>query len=442
MYLFISQVSVYLLRMFISHNFSYYCCYYSFINLYTSRIQNQSLKDAVHNYKYVCIKTFFRSNRRMISESEIGFAVLYCSTSTYCNPCQEITSLTSAIPAQSITQREASMMPSFQSQATAIQPARPVIEPMTDINTVRIKEEPASQPPIGDDIRTQKRIRVEEDTELVGRSTSSEQPMSYSAKKVKMEASATVNRFIGNTDAETDSVAVVSPTSVKVVEGASSRLPEKSEHVVEIDSMADSMELFASKLDVEHCNKIEMVSSIAVEKESGPNRHSDKENKAVRSVVEFGKSSVDSQIVSADEILVGFLSSKAPAKMRLDTEYIVEAGIPSRLVVTEEQSLLYRKPGRIVPIRNEDSSSNVVIWKGVPVKNFKRFKKHGSVERFGLPQIIGGRDLVPHEAVTKLQEEYFQIGLDVATQRENVDSLSQELFNWEPPKKGTRVNRK
>ena len=100
-----------------------------------------------------------RSKRRAIEESEIGFAVLYCSTERYCNPDVDLASLTvTSLPRQSlsqmalpgISQPQAQEREAQQSQYTA---ALPVVESAVAVpppvslaaDVVVVKEEPVSQ---------------------------------------------------------------------------------------------------------------------------------------------------------------------------------------------------------------------------------------------------------------------------------------------------------
>lgn len=59
--------------------------------------------------------------------------------------------------------------------------------------------------------------------------------------------------------------------------------------------------------------------------------------------------------------------------MTADPDFIKVEELPSKLVVTEVKSLVARQPGQQ---RSERTTSEaVVIWKGRPIKNFKKFKK-------------------------------------------------------------------
>jgi len=59
--------------------------------------------------------------------------------------------------------------------------------------------------------------------------------------------------------------------------------------------------------------------------------------------------------------------------MPVDPEFIKVEELNIKLVVIEVKGLVARQPGR--QRSRQTASEAVIVWKGRPIKNFKKFKK-------------------------------------------------------------------
>jgi hypothetical protein len=132
----------------------------------------------------------------------------------------------------------------------------------------------------------------------------------------------------------------------------------------------------------------------------------------------------------ASAVPTGFLSTRQMNIVPVDQTYIKDEDQPVGVIVVEQCKLLAWKGVS----KDRMDSFHPAVRVGSTVPNFKSFKK-ANAQR-GLPRIIGGRDLIVHQGLTALQEEFFSSGLQADSDRsDKLDMLSQEIFRWEPPKR-------
>ncbi|XP_069050897.1 nibrin [Lepisosteus oculatus] len=97
---------------------------------------------------------------------------------------------------------------------------------------------------------------------------------------------------------------------------------------------------------------------------------------------------------------------------------------PRNLIVTEFKSLLVIRPTRATADLPQSSNVNG--------KNFKKFRKVAFPGTAGLPKIIGGSDLVPHQTKNSELEEWFRQEGVAKSQYEKEDSIADDIFRYEP----------
>uniref|UniRef100_W5MW26 Nibrin n=1 Tax=Lepisosteus oculatus TaxID=7918 RepID=W5MW26_LEPOC len=97
---------------------------------------------------------------------------------------------------------------------------------------------------------------------------------------------------------------------------------------------------------------------------------------------------------------------------------------PRNLIVTEFKSLLVIRPTRATADLPQSSNVNG--------KNFKKFRKVAFPGTAGLPKIIGGSDLVPHQTKNSELEEWFRQEVVAKSQYEKEDSIADDIFRYEP----------
>ncbi|XP_064641623.1 nibrin-like isoform X2 [Lineus longissimus] len=121
----------------------------------------------------------------------------------------------------------------------------------------------------------------------------------------------------------------------------------------------------------------------------------------------------------------GFLTTTRPNENFIKTEENqFDPDVPAACAKINYTSLVVR---RQKPTKS--GSTMPPAWKGMPVKNFKRFKKVLHKGSDDLPRVIGGRDLVPHASLAKRQVmEKFAADLQM-TQHEEEEDDCQDLFN-------------
>ncbi|KAK1172565.1 hypothetical protein AOXY_G5178 [Acipenser oxyrinchus oxyrinchus] len=97
-------------------------------------------------------------------------------------------------------------------------------------------------------------------------------------------------------------------------------------------------------------------------------------------------------------------------------------GIPRNLIVTEFKSLVVSVPARPTARSNQAN-----------VKNFKRFRKVPFPGAVGLPNIIGGSDLVAHQAKKNSElEEWLRQEAEEQSQNAREESIADDLFRYNP----------
>ncbi|MBN3315278.1 NBN protein, partial [Atractosteus spatula] len=95
---------------------------------------------------------------------------------------------------------------------------------------------------------------------------------------------------------------------------------------------------------------------------------------------------------------------------------------PRNLIVTEFKSLLVIRPTRTTADLPQSSNVNG--------KNFKKFRKMPFPGTAGLPKIIGGSDLVPHQTKNSELEEWFRQEAVAKSQYEKEDSIADDIFRY------------
>lgn len=388
------------------------------------------------------VQSLLRSGKkRMINESEIGFAVLYCSTDMHCNPNVESAAATfTRFPKQSLSQIPEVPQPEFTSSQSTIKRSLNVPEistVVTPTTPVLIKEEPLSQ-----SARKQKRNWGEEiflnetNVEAVD-ATSQLIPL----KKCRIDVAASEEE---DNIKQTDTSNIAKENSVmKTIDCESLLMTNKgldSCHFPRTESMvelvtANDNNVVGGKLEVE--DLFASYSNIASQNlelclvASGDHvlKSADKRPIDANHVKVEWENVKPNAFKENVKIQPGFLSATRPIKMRADPDYETVQDLPSKVVITEKKCLVMQQHSRSKSMVIADDG-RMVLWNGRRVQNFKKFRKN--LVSSGLPRIIGGRDLAVHKPSTE-QEEYFRIGLYEESQKQNVDMLSQELFGWQPP---------
>ncbi|KAK6177872.1 hypothetical protein SNE40_012747 [Patella caerulea] len=131
----------------------------------------------------------------------------------------------------------------------------------------------------------------------------------------------------------------------------------------------------------------------------------------------------------------GFLTTrKHLQKQRVKNEdYIFESDLPERCVVTSFVELVTRPPTKTPLTRGEAVPQGYIKWKGQLVKNYKKFKKVQHAGSHALPNIIGGSDLQVHEVErSKDLENWFQQSMQAESQQNEQEKEAQELFDFQP----------
>ena len=147
---------------------------------------------------------------------------------------------------------------------------------------------------------------------------------------------------------------------------------------------------------------------------------------------------------SGGPVPYGFLTTRQPIKDQVDVNANFEQeNIETPAVLVEFENLVVR---RARASHQEEDQSDVpkgmARWKGKLVRNVKRFTKvrHTGADR--LPTIIGGRDLEEHcGASRKVMEDWLKELQDAESQQTQREREAQELFDWQPPTRGSRSRR-
>uniref|UniRef100_W5MW35 Nibrin n=1 Tax=Lepisosteus oculatus TaxID=7918 RepID=W5MW35_LEPOC len=120
--------------------------------------------------------------------------------------------------------------------------------------------------------------------------------------------------------------------------------------------------------------------------------------------------------------------SQEPVEQERDIKYKISAlkkqtdDFPRNLIVTEFKSLLVIRPTRATADLPQSSNVNG--------KNFKKFRKVAFPGTAGLPKIIGGSDLVPHQTKNSELEEWFRQEVVAKSQYEKEDSIADDIFRY------------
>jgi len=345
-----------------------------------------------------------RSAKRMILESEIGFAVLYCSTARYCNPSaiaetNAATPLPMPIPSLSVSQ-----------QLSQHQHTIPSLEKIS---------------------------RVDEDCQRVA--VANQMRPNGSKCAVNFQHQMDVTDTVVSTDNNGSSVTGVGKQSVKIDVSNDNRQKEveyPSSMMIGSSFVANTLVLDISQgeeSDVNMFNNSSSAKKVQVNSECADVdcqlqisdiehqlHHTSQQIEDNAHLAEHEQTSVKAMASSCinDSSNVVSQQTKCMKEVQLDSAVIVEEhNLIKQRSSTTEVSVI----------------STHVTWQGQRVKNFKKFRRNSKFT--GLPRCIGGRDLVTYEALTHQQKEWIQNGLATESETQNMDKLSQELFNWEPAKR-------
>jgi len=352
-----------------------------------------------------------KNQKRMILESEIGFAVLYCSTTRYCNPSASID------------------MHDKDTNAGGVQPVPNLCD---SVVSQKVSDYQHTMP------SSEQVSRVEEAHQFPTAASHTRQNSSKHAANSLHQVN------VANKVVSTDNISgsVTAPEKQFMNTGVLDNDEKECEYSasVKVDSsfVPDSLALDVIKSedsDVDVLNqsgsdkRMEVNSGSAhtkrqlqIPEHQHQLQHMTQQSAGNADVPQHEQKSEPGTVAA-----VAPSSSKRASNVMLQQPSFTEA--PAGVVMVEERNLVIQN----YPTA-EVSVSKHVTWQGQRVKNFKRFRKNSSFAV--LPRcIIGGRDLVPHEALTLQQKEWFQNGLNTQSQSQNTDKLSQELFNWEPLKR-------
>jgi nijmegen breakage syndrome protein 1 len=428
-----------------------------------------------------------RSGRRMITESEVGFAVLYCSTSQFCNPAMTPETRSAALPMQSFSVPVVSQMPASSQHPVSQMPHPPLPassqHPITQIPrsvVAQVKQEPVSQDTVTRPAvaLTSKRIRVENSENVDADQHRTKQARLDCIPNTEIIDSTNVNSTVALPAVEMglhqheiqEYSASVKVESTFVADSmvTDSKYTDNSDDIVPVNNGGLIHQECHPAVEVADANiRIVSNSSKGSESTDGQSKRvgnsqgrktllemshvDDDDDVSCHQRVDTRLKEEQAQSCSSNQasgimsranitndiqlnIPEGFLSARIPITIRRDPDCLMEVNLPVGAVVTEDCSLVVQRVLMPASSQNNTVSNCSTTWKGQQVKNFKRFKKSSAFSL--LPRcIIGGRDLVVYNEITPQQQEWFENGLQAERTSNNTNKLSQELFNWEPPKR-------
>ncbi|XP_075405622.1 nibrin isoform X2 [Tenrec ecaudatus] len=146
---------------------------------------------------------------------------------------------------------------------------------------------------------------------------------------------------------------------------------------------------------------------------------------------ESSKVSQESEMGKKCEIKEDSLRSKKEELSNKDEGQLDDELLPRKLILTEFRSLVV----------NNSASRNAAIVNSHcgQSKNFKKFRKVSFPGAGKLPHIIGGSDLVAHQAQKNTElEEWLRQEMEVQNQHAKEESLADDLFRYNPNMKRRR----
>lgn len=359
------------------------------------------VKDETREFLTKIISALQKKSLRTIPESDIGLAVAYASTETFCNPCFNVGSAvlgSQKIPSQTLSEREV-YVPDTQRSL------RPTSSKRTSLlnlgNQPKVKKQKLEAP----DSLNLTSFRTDEAEEIF------EVPLSAQVKQELDDIyEVTMKAVYADPDNEVEKLPETLPLQpevevnpinepsrkeVTIPEGA----PPKRQLKVELNTSVQNENRIECVSPPQKRPKVELNTSLP---NGNRNRNrietvttSPKKPKIERNISVVNGNDFDLVTVNGD----------------------TEKNLPRNLIKIEYAALVVRVP------RSAVGQTNV----NLNTKNFKKFKKVYPKKAQVLPTIIGGRDLVPYDKdASKLTENWNNDEVKVKKNK----PVSKGAFDW------------
>lgn len=406
-----------------------------------TQTMSQNARDWLH-YVRDLLK---RNGKRMISDSELGYAVLYCSIERYCNADKELAPVGS-VTSQSLSQIVPQTVPdttevgSVDPACTTFDrirhPSEPSVVPETEslpcIQSRSGLVAPPSTttiPPTGGASLVEESCTIIHDSCRKRRHDEPETLPPQKQPKMMLSLNYTSSVPVIKDEIETPKKVAVSPADISHRE----RKVEPHKVVLEKGVQQKAVALPDSPSPGPAAIPESPVSSPAehtYQNDDGSSCENAPTGVKVEPMETLMADSKPSSSANYKDVPQGFLSARVDEPLRV-SKYIKEDGAPCNLMVKISTSLVVSRHNR--PPR-KDTDFN--MWNGKRVMNFKKFKKVRLVEASGLPRIIGRSDLEVHRNNDQRDvEDVFRQEIQAESQQKDANKMAKELFEWQPLKR-------